>query len=132
MPKSVAANVGVIASGLLAGGLLLTGAASTVAAQNTKSDAAIPDFYQDGIGWVTMSNDFLPPKSGLGPIASDPAHPYIMETRAGRVQTFRVADVSHPALMPWVRDLLKKQNDEVLAGKPLYTIANSCRPAGVP
>jgi hypothetical protein len=117
----------VIGSYLLASGALIGGSASTVSAQN-----AIPDFYQNGIGWVTMSNDFLQPKSGLGPVMSDPAHPYIMETRAGRVQTFRVADINHPALMPWVKDVLKKQNEQVLAGKPLYTVANSCRPAGVP
>ena len=94
--------------------------------------ASVPDFYLDGGGWVTMSNDFFPPKSGLGPVGSDPKNPYVMETRGTRVQTFRVADLSHPALMPWVRDILKKQNDQVLAGKPLYTVANSCRPAGVP
>jgi hypothetical protein len=63
---------------------------------------------------------------------SDPAHPYVMESRPGRPQTFRVADLSHSALMPWAREVLKKQNDQVLAGKPIYTVANSCRPAGVP
>jgi hypothetical protein len=111
--------------------LCFAGAASAVLAQSAKS-TAIPDFYQDGIGWVTRSNDFYAPKSGLGPVTSDPAHPYVMEGGPGRPQTFRVADLSHPALMPWVREALKKQNDEMLSGKPLYTVANSCRPAGVP
>src|SRR5262247_2567893 len=111
--------------------LCLAGAATAVLAQNAKTNA-IPDFYQDGIGWVTRSNDFLPPKRGLGPVTDDPAHPYVMESRPGRPQTFRVADVNHPALMPWVKETLKKQNDQVLAGKPVYTVANSCRPAGVP
>ena len=132
MPKSVSTKyVCVAGSCLLAGSVLLAGAASAVWAQNAKTNA-IPDFYQDGIGWVTRSNDFFPPKSGLGPVMSDPDHPYVMESSPGRPQTFRVADLSHPALMPWVRAALKRQNDEVLAGKPLYTVANSCRPAGVP
>ena len=95
--------------------LCLAGAASTVLARDARTNA-IPDFYQDGIGWVTRSNDFYAPKSGIGPVTFDPAHPYVMEGRPGRPQTFRVADLSPPALMPWVREALKKQNDEVLSG----------------
>ena len=116
---------------LAAGGSFLTGAVPVAAAQTAKG-AAVPDFYMDGGGWVTMSNDFFPPKNGLGPVKSDPKNPYVMETRGAQRQTFRVSDTTHPALMPWVRDELKKINDQVLSGKPLYTVANSCRPAGVP
>ena len=102
MPKSLPAKkLCAIASCLAASGFLLTGAASTVAAQSARS---VPDFYMDGGGWVTMSNDFFPPKSGLGPVRSDPKNPYVMESGNGQRQTFRVSDTSHPALMPWVKD----------------------------
>ena len=106
--------------------------ASAGAAQTPVANATVPDLYMDGGGWVTMSNDFFPPKSGLGPVRADPGHPYIMETGRGQVQTFRVSDTNHPALLPWVKAELEGVNRQVLAGKPLYTVANSCRPAGVP
>jgi hypothetical protein len=35
-------------------------------------------------------------------------------------------------LKPWVRDELKKFNDDALAGKVQYTPIARCRPAGVP
>jgi hypothetical protein len=122
-----------IASCLFAGGLMLAGAATGVALpQRAEAELEAPNFYQDGIGWIANSNDFLPPKSGLGPVTSDPAHPYIPNGGANGGPTFRVSDLSHPALMPWVKDTLNKLNDDVLAGKSLYTVANSCRPSGVP
>jgi hypothetical protein len=119
---------------LLANAIVLASLSSAFvfAAENTKGGSVVPDFYENGVGWITRSNDFLPPHSGLGPVMSDPSHPYIMESAGGQVQTFRVADVTHPALMPWVTETLRKQNEQVLSGKPLYTVANSCRPAGVP
>jgi hypothetical protein len=103
-----------------------------VRAQGATGFPAIPDFYENGVGWITRSNDFLPPHSGLSTVSADPSHPYVMESAGGRVQTFRIADISNPALMPWVKEVLRKQNEQVLAGTPLYTVANSCRPAGVP
>ena len=119
---------------LFAKAIVLAGVSSALvfAAEKTKGESAVTDFYENGVGWITRSNDFLLPRSGLGPVTSDPSHPYIMESAGGQVQTFRVADVTHPGLMPWVTETLRKQNEQVLAGKPLYTVANSCRPAGVP
>ena len=90
--------------------------AGVVLAQDVKPGSAIPDFYENGVGWITRSNDFLPPKSGLGPVTDDPAHPYVMESRPGTPQTFRVADSNHPALMPWVKEVLKKQNERCWPG----------------
>jgi hypothetical protein len=50
----------------------------------------------------------------------------------GRQPTFRIGDVSNPNLKPWVKELMKKDNDEVLGGKPAFTARSSCMPAGVP
>jgi len=106
--------------------LLISAVPFAAAGQSTPP----PDF--SGAGWITMRNDFLPPKSGPGPITFDPAHPYVMDGIPGKQPTFRVADLNNPILQPWTREALKKLNDNVLAGGTNYTVANTCRPAGVP
>jgi hypothetical protein len=50
----------------------------------------------------------------------------------GRQPTYRIADLTHPSLKPWVKERMKKDNDEVLAGKIGFTPRSSCMPAGVP
>ena len=51
----------------------------------------------------------------------------------GKQPTYRIADLSNPNLKQWAKDLMKTDNDEVLAGKIAYTPASSsCKPAGVP
>jgi hypothetical protein len=51
---------------------------------------------------------------------------------SGAQPTFRVADLSNPNLKPWAREVMKRENEKVLAGKIGYTARSSCRPAGVP
>ncbi|HYK78877.1 MAG TPA: hypothetical protein VEU95_04575, partial [Micropepsaceae bacterium] len=46
--------------------------------------------------------------------------------------SFRIADLSNPNLKPWVKERMKKDIDEVLAGKIAFTPSSSCVPAGVP
>jgi len=79
--------------------------------------------------------EFIPPPSGPGPVRSDKAHPYISNqvARATGVQpTFRVADLSNPVLKPWVVTELKKVNEAVLAGKPMFNREVRCWTPGVP
>src|SRR6516225_1146465 len=61
-------------------------------------------------------NEFTPPKSGPGPVTSDPTHPY----------------VSNPILKPWVIEELRKANADALAGKAMFTREARCWPTGVP
>ena len=77
-------------------------------------------------GWLAASTEFTPPPSGPHPVSSDPAHPYVPNV------TFRVADLNNPILQPWVKDELKKVNERVLSGKPVYTRVVTCWPLGVP
>ena len=109
---------------------LLCAAASLLLFTPAAAQPPAPDF--SGAGWITMRNDFLPPKSGPGPVTFDPTHPYVMDGTPGKQPTFRVADLNNPVLMPWVKHALQKLNQNVLAGKTNYTVANTCRPAGVP
>jgi hypothetical protein len=93
--------------------------------------ARIPDLSAGGLGWRNQHNDFILPKSGPGPVTWDPAHPYF-GNGDGQPPTSRVADLTNPILMPWVRDALKTFNDDALAGKPQFTPIARCWPNGVP
>ena len=82
------------------------------------------------VGWIGMS-EFRPVPGKVPPVTNDPKHPYVPNGR-GRQPTYRIADLSNPNLKPWVKEVMKKDNDEVLAGKIAFTPSQSCMPAGVP
>jgi hypothetical protein len=119
-----------IAAGILAG--LAWAAASAPAVAQQK--AAPPDFSSNQVAWVGVGGggpSFAPVPGQLAPVTNDPAHPFV-PNGAGGQPTFRIADLSNPNLKPWVKERMKKDNDEVLAGKVAFTARSSCRPAGVP
>ena len=91
-----------------------------------------PDLTAGGAGWQNTHNDFILPSSGPGPVTWDPAHPFVGNGGGRGPVTLRVADLSNPILMPWVRDVLKKLNDDALAGKEQRSPTSLCRPNGVP
>jgi hypothetical protein len=93
--------------------------------------AAPPLFSWDRtIGWIGMG-DFKPVPGRLPPQADDPKHPFV-PNGAGKQPSYHIADLTNPNLKPWVKDVMKKDNDEVLAGKIAYTPSQSCMPSGVP
>src|SRR6266403_807176 len=103
--------------------LFLGGLAGLVllAAVSQRVDAAsdhggIPRLGFADSGWFPVSDDFLPPLSGPGPVISDPKHPYY-SNQSGRQPTDRVADVTNPILQQWVVERLKKSNAATLSGK---------------
>ena len=100
--------------------------AGPVAAQPIGSP---PDFSSSNVGWVApIRAQFIAVPGSPKPVSDDPAHP---PYRQGG-QTYRISDVSNPNLKQWAKDVMKKDNDEVLAGKIAYTARTSCNPAGVP
>ena len=113
-------------------GLLCAGAAlwPALAAEGT----AVPNFSANG--WDgDLKNEFTPPKSGPGPVTSDPAHPYVSNfeaVRTGAKANWRVADLNNPNLKPWVIEALKKANADALADKAMFTREARCWPTGVP
>jgi hypothetical protein len=107
----------------------LVGLAGVVPSGEAAAQQNAPDFYK-GVGWYGVG-DFIAVPGGPGPVGSDPAYPYV-PNGTGRQPTYRISDVSNPNLKPWVRDFMKKDNDEVLAGKIGFTPRASCMPAGVP
>jgi hypothetical protein len=98
-------------------------------------EKAPPDFSSNLSGWVGLNGagPFFEAVPGRepGPVVSDPAHPFVPNGTDAQ-PTFRIADLSNPNLMPWVKDFMKKDIDEVLAGKTAFTAQSSCMPGGVP
>jgi hypothetical protein len=93
-----------------------------------------PDFSSNQVGWVGVGGGgpgFAVVPGHLAPVANDPAHPFVPNGTSAQ-PTYRIADLSNPNLKPWVKERMKKDNDEVLAGKVAFTARSSCRPAGVP
>jgi len=122
-------------AGLFAGIVLaaLVGAASTAPAV-AQQKAALPDFSSDQVGWLGVNGGgpgFEPVPGRVPPVSSDPAHPFVANG-SGRQPTYRIADLTNPNLKPWVKEHMKKDNEEVLAGKIAFTARSSCVPAGVP
>jgi hypothetical protein len=115
-------------------------AATAIGAGNTP----IPNFSPDNMtGWIAgdqngenpVGQDFLPPKSGPGPVTNDKAYPHVDDgaaRRNGSQPTYRVADLNNPILQPWVRDALRNANERALSGKPDFTPKERCWPIGVP
>ncbi len=119
----------------LATGILFTlAAAAPIASSMAQPKAFPPDFSSNGAGWVGLNGagPFFEPVPGrLAPIVSDPAHPFVPNGTNAQ-PSFRIADLSNPNLKPWAKERMKKDNDEVLAGKIAFTPSSSCVPAGVP
>jgi hypothetical protein len=103
---------------------------------NAQAQDRVPNFAPDpGIGWYAYSRQFIAPASGPGPVMQDPTRPYVSNDDfrvTGKQPTAEVADLSNPILQPWAREVIRKRNELVLAGKPVYTPHASCWPVGVP
>ena len=110
----------VLAGAILAGVMAAAPIASAMAQQAiAQKKLAPPDFSSNGVGWVGLNGGgpfFEPVPGRLPPVVSDPAHPFV-PNGVGQPPTFRIADLSNPNLKPWVKERMKKDNDEILAGQ---------------
>lgn len=96
-----------------------------------QSASSPPIFSPDlTVGWIGMG-DFQPVPGRVPPVTSDPKYPFV-PNGTGRQPTYHIADLTNPNLKPWVKTIMKKDIDEVLAGKIAFTPSQSCVPAGVP
>jgi hypothetical protein len=103
-----------------------------------QQNVAPPDFSANQVGWVGVGGGFgaggevfAAVPGQLPPLRNDPAHPFVPNGTKAQ-PNYRIADLSNPNLKPWVKEQMKKDNDEVLAGKIAFTARSSCMPAGVP
>ena len=117
---------------LLAGAafaVLIGTASGDIAAQPASSP---PDFSSNQMLWNGLGGgEFIPVPGSPRPVTQDPRHRYV-PNNVGEQPTYRIGDISNPNLKQWAKDAMKKDNDEVLAGKVAYTPRSSCRLAGVP
>jgi hypothetical protein len=105
---------------------------SLLSAPAVAEPKAAPDFSANGVGWISIGGDIMEiPGAGPSIVRADPAHPYV-PNNTGAQPTYRIADLTNPNLKPWVKERMKKDNAEVMAGKIAFTPRSSCRPAGVP
>jgi hypothetical protein len=119
-----------LAAGILAGVL---GTASN--GETAHEHGVVPDFSSYLAGWVANEQDFVAVPGKPGPVVSDPAHPYInnlLARRIGAQPTFRIADLTNTNIKPWAKEVMKRENERVLAGGIGFTPRSSCMPAGVP
>jgi hypothetical protein len=115
----------------LTAGLLVTLGPSLAADGSGTESLSLRTFP---IYWIQdrpAQDDFLPPESGVGPVVSEPGHPYI-PNGAGKQQTNRLADLNNPVLKDWVKVPMGKANDEVREGKVPFIARERCWPTGVP
>ena len=96
----------------------------------------IPDFSRGGLGWTNglAQADLTPVPGSPSPIRPDPAHPLVLNAAIleGKQPTFRIGDLSNPNVKQWAKDIMKKDIDEVLAGKIAFSPRASCIAPGVP
>ena len=116
---------------------LLAGLAGTATVQQAMAASPTPDFSPTAqTAWVGIGIGALLPVPGSPkPIGQDPAHRYISNDESGvtgQQPTQRISDIGNPNLKQWAKDVMKKDNDEVLAGKFAFTARSSCKAAGVP
>ena len=107
--------------------------------QAQAASAPIPNFGPDDrTSWYPDRPDgdnFLPSASGPGPIMQVKDIPYVPNNGrdfASSHPTYRIADLSNPILQPWVLAQMKRDNDEVRAGKVPFMARERCYPGGVP
>src|SRR5205085_8177339 len=120
------------AVGVLAGAVYLAGSVSFSALAQPEPPNFAPN---PNIGWYAYNRLLIPPASGAGPVQQDPAHPYVPNDEfrvTGRQPTQQLADIDNPILQPWARDVVRKRNELVLAGKAVPSPHASCWPVGVP
>jgi hypothetical protein len=117
--------------GALAGGMVAALAGAWAPPVLAQQQTTPPLFSWDlTVGWIGMG-EFRPVPGKVPPVSNDPKYPYVPNGQ-GRQPTYRIADLSNPNLKPWVKEIMKKDNDEVLAGKIAFTPSQSCLPSGVP
>ena len=126
-------RAGKFTAGALAGAVYLAGSLSFSSAM---AEGAFPNFAPDAsTGWFAYNRQFIPPASGPGPVRQDPARPYVTNDEfrvTGKQPTQQLADLDNPIFQPWARDVVRKRNDLVLAGKLANPPHASCWPVGVP
>jgi len=108
---------------LLAGVILAASSVTEVAAQRGYA----PLLQNSPALWEHPFGGTFPPVRGSAlPVMQDPSRRLI----PGR--TWHIPDLSNPNVKQWAKDIMKKDVEEIDAGKLQYNASASCLPPGVP
>jgi hypothetical protein len=88
-----------------------------------------PDFSSNNVAWVSVGGEWTPLPGSPPPVTQDPSRRYV-PNNTGAQPTFRVADLNNPNLTQFAKDALKRTNDAVLAGKPMWSRSARCWATG--
>ena len=95
--------------------------------RRAQAPLAPPDLSGGEGGWIHRVAPASSPFQGRHPpVRQDPGHPFV----GG--QNWRIGDVYNPNLKPWAKDWMKKDTDEIDAGKIAFQPRSSCVPSGIP
>lgn len=113
---------------------VLAGLAGAAAAETAIAASAPPVFSPTReTAWVGIGTGAFASIEGWpSPVGQDPAHRYVPNGTPNAQPTHRISDINNPNLKQWAKDVMKRDNDEVLAGKFAFTARSSCMAAGVP
>ena len=111
----------------LAAGLLV--AVVCAGAAPARAQGSPPAFSANNVGWIAVGTEWTAMPGSPLPVKQDPAHRYVPNNVGGQ-PTFRIADISNPNLTQFAKNSLKKTNDEVLAGKPMWSRSARCWATG--
>src|SRR4051812_35886948 len=107
------------------GGIVLLLAVQDASGQTARP----PDLSGGEGGWTHARGTGFQAIPGFPPpMRQDPGHAYT----PGRGTAYRIADLSDPNLKPWVKEVMKKDTDEIDRGKIAYQSSSSCMPSGIP
>ncbi len=95
-----------------------------------EKDASPLFSWDPSVGWIG-AGEWRAVPGQVAPISNDPKYPFVPNGQ-GKQPTYRIADLTYPNLKPWAKEAMKKDIDEVHAGKIAFTPSSSCVPAGVP
>jgi hypothetical protein len=111
----------------------LAGFVCAAAPEAAAEQGASPDFVSNDAAWILAdrNGDYIPVPGSPSPTRNDPTHPHV-GNNTGAQPTYRVADLTNPNIKPWAKEIMKRENDKVLAGGIGYAARSSCMPAGVP
>jgi hypothetical protein len=111
----------------LAAGLLI--AVACAGAAPALAQTSPPAFSASNVGWIAVGTEWTAMPGSPQPVKQDPGHRYVPNNVGGQ-PTFRIADINNPNLTQFAKDSLKKTNDAVLAGKPMWSRSARCWATG--
>src|SRR5258707_1454359 len=117
---------------LLCGAALVASVALVIAAGAGAQESAIPNFAFRDSGWLLNGGiDFRPIPGKIPPISFDPAYPQVGQGNQRGVME-RMSDAENANLKPWAKEVMRKDNQDVLNGHRAFSSQSRCWPGGTP